>query len=164
MLTFNATQAYLESHPGVQWSTANTQGSALLKDRRVASEVKARTAKASARYRRDGLAVLDELASVAFSNVRDAYDEKGQLLPIRDMPVRVTAAIKKVKQRVIMSKKDEETGAELNITVVELEMSDKLGPLRLLGLENGLFVEKIEHNAGVGFAEALRAARERVGE
>ena len=161
VLTLNATQAYLESHPGITWGTANTKGSGLLKDIRIGSEIKSRLAPELERYRPDAANVLAEFANLAFSNIRDTVDANGAMIPLHQLPRRVTAALKKVKTKEITAT-DLESGEEKVIGHVhEIEMVDKVRPLHLLGLQEGMFGEKVEMNLGSGFAEALRELRER---
>lgn len=161
VLTLNATQAYQEAFQGCTWTSANSHGSALLKDSRIALEIKRRLAPQLERYRPDAANILAEFANLAFSNVRDLYDEDGALIPVHKLPARVTAAMKKVKSREITAT-DLVSGEEKVIGHVhEVEMIDKVRPLHLLGLQEGLFGEKIELQAGTGFAEALRELRER---
>lgn len=161
VLTLNGTTAYLESHPGATWATAASESSKLVKDPRIAQQIKARLAPSLERYRPDAANVLAEFANLAFSNIRDTVDANGAMIPLHQLPRSVTAALKKVKSKEI-TVKDAESGEETIVGHVHaIEMVDKVRPLHLLGLQEGMFGEKVELQVGSGFAEALRELRER---
>ena len=115
----------------------------------------------TARYRPTANRILSEFAALAFSDARELYDENGKLLPIHQLPARVTATIKKVRSKELKAV-DLETGEEKVVGHLrEVEFHDKVRPLHLLGMHENLFVEKVELPVGIGFAEALREARAR---
>jgi hypothetical protein len=152
----------MEAFQNDNYVTSQTSSSMLLKHPVIADEIKRRLADVVKQYAPDKANVLKELASLAFSNVRNVFDKAGNLLPIHEMPAHVTAAMKKVKSKEITAT-NLATGEEKIIGYLrEVEMADKLMPLKLLGVEEGMFTEKVELQAGKGFAEILREGRERV--
>jgi len=161
LLHLNATKAYQEAYPGAAWISTNSQGSTLLKDPRVAQEVRRRIAEVTKRYRSTANKALGELAALAFSNVKDYYDRDGKLLPLDELPVYAAAAVKKVKSKEVKAF-DLATGEEKVVGHErELELHDKIAALRMIGQHEGLFAERIELPVGADFATALREARAR---
>jgi phage terminase small subunit len=100
--------------------------------------------------------VLEELASSAFVDPRDAFDEDGNVLSIRRMPHRVRRAIKKIKVREHYCKKTGEmTGRD-----VEVEFNDKLRANEILGRHLGVLKEQPVQVAQTNvFAEIIAAAQ-----
>lgn len=161
LLTFNATQAYLDVSPGVSLLTANKQGSVLTRDSRIAPIIKARVRAIAAQYKTDGARALHELASIAYVNPRDMYGPDGKLLPLRDMPARVSAAVKRFRSREIEAE-DGEGNVKVIGHVHDVELHDKVAALRLIGQHDGLFADRVELTVGREFGDALREARARV--
>jgi len=113
----------------------------LLKDPRVAQEVRRRIAEVTKRYRSTANKALGELAALAFSNVKDYYDRDGKLLPLDELPVYAAAAVKKVKSKEVKAF-DLATGEEKVVGHErELELHDKIAALRMIGQHEGLFAE-----------------------
>ena len=82
--------------------------------------------------------VRDELAALAFSNVRDFVDDQGKLKPITELTRAQAAAVRKLKVTTRQAGDDE--AAEL-VTTAELELADKKPALELLGRYLGMFAE-----------------------
>ena len=124
--------------------------------------MKGRLDAVTVRYRPTADQVLSELAALAFSDSRELYDANGKLLPIHQLPARVTATIKKVRSKEVTTT-DPESGEEKVVGHLrEVELHDKIRALNLLGQHEGMFVEKVELTAGKEFGELLREARARV--
>ena len=161
LLTLNASAAYAQSHPGCLASTAATEGSLLLKDPRIAKEVKARVAEVTKRFAPTGKKALGELAAIAFSNVQDLYDSQWKLKPIDQLPTHAAAAIKKVKRKAIEAIDVASGETKVVRYADELELHDKIAALRMIGQHEGMFAEKLGPAVGTEFAAALREARAR---
>jgi len=158
---FERNEGVPEGLSGRRLDSTNSQGSTLLKDPRVAQEVRRRIAKVTKRYRSTANKALGELAALAFSNVKDYYDRDGKLLPLDELPVYAAAAVKKVKSKEVKAF-DLATGEEKVVGHErELELHDKIAALRMIGQHEGLFAERIELPVGTDFATALREARAR---
>lgn len=74
--------------------------------------------------------ILTEIHEFAMSDPAQAFDEKGNLRPIQEMPVAIRRAISSIK-----------VGAT---GVVEIKFWDKPRGLELLGKHSGMFVERVE--------------------
>lgn len=99
--------------------------------------------------------LLRELAAIAFSDVRQLYDEHGNLRPItqlEDAPARAIAAIEVSR----IEHKDEPSE-----TIVKVKQWDKLRAIELIGKLRGLFPsEKHLHgHVHVTLEDALEASR-----
>lgn len=82
--------------------------------------------------------VVQELASIAFANKQDFYDENGRLKGIRDLPRQVASALQSVE--VSMG-----TDAAHNPMVTQkIRLHDKIKALELLGKHLKLFTDRVE--------------------
>ena len=95
----NATRAYRVAHPDTTYGTCRTESSRLLANPNVAAEVKAARRAQSRRCRVKADAVLRELASVAFADIAELFDDAGMLLPTRRIPIAVRRAIQSIRVR-----------------------------------------------------------------
>lgn len=75
--------------------------------------------------------VLKELHHLGMARASDLYDEKGQLLPLEDMPDRARAAIKsfKVTEKVVDGGKGKKP---VTIRTTDIELHDKKGAIDML--------------------------------
>lgn len=83
--------------------------------------------------------VLKEIAKIGFCDLKEAFDENGDLKDVKDIPDNILAAISNVK---IVTNPAKE-GEDITYTK-ELKLWDKKGALELLGKHLGLFTEKID--------------------
>ena len=143
LVRFNATRAYMDSHPKASWATANSEGSKLLADPRISKEITRGVADLTARYQQTAQRTLEAIALIAYSCITDAFDGSGALLPPEKMPRETAAAIKRIVRIEILG-----TDPNGNSTVVghtvKIELHDKLAALRLLGQHYGLFQNQQE--------------------
>lgn len=84
--------------------------------------------------------VLEELARVAFVDIREYYDDEGNLLPIKELSKDAAAALSGAK-----SKRAGEV-----FETVEIKMNDKLRGLEMLGKHLKLFSDRVEHTGADG--------------
>lgn len=127
---FNATKAYLAAYEGVKKHVAQTEGSILARStkiRRFISQIIMKPV--YDKYRISSQRILEELASVAFSNITDVVEvEDGQLIPndTTDNDERANAAISEISV----------IGGRVNF-----KMHDKTKALQLLGKYHGMEME-----------------------
>jgi phage terminase small subunit len=85
--------------------------------------------------------VLAELAAIAFSDVRELYDESGRLRPIKDLDAQVAASIAGIEVEETW-----EEGAKdkppLYTTTRKIKRWDKNKALEMLGKHLGLWIER----------------------
>lgn len=103
------------------WSVANSP----VVQARVAEIVGRRFAKASITADR----VVMELARIAFSDIRDLYDDSGNLLPPPDLPDDVAAIVSRIKVEIAGRGKGED---RTTIAVLDIKLADKMAALTIL--------------------------------
>ena len=163
MIRNNAERAYQDSHPNASWASCRTAGARLLKDVRIRSQINALRSEQRKRLAHKGQDVVDELAKLGFGNLSDVFTAEGTLIPPMDMPREIAAAVKKVKRTEILGAVDPETNRRAILGhTVELEMHDKVGPLKLLGQRLGVLEAEAKAPSIKDFASILEAAGQRV--
>ena len=89
--------------------------------------------------------VVEEMARIAFSDVRDFVEYDGEYLDIKDLDeVEDTTPIKQIK---ITNRYDKKTGLRVSQTK-EITLYDKLGALGQLGKHTGALKEQIDVTSG----------------
>ena len=102
--------------------------------------------------------VLQEAARLAFSDIREAFDEKGKLKPISEWSDEFAAAVSSTKsRRVNLDAADGHTDL-----VTELKVWDKPKNLELLAKHLGLLTERVELKVEGDIVARLHEARKRV--
>jgi hypothetical protein len=94
---------------------------------------------------------LREAAYLAYSDVREAFDEQGNLKPIKDWPDTLAAAVSGVE----IVKKNLAAGDGQTDTVHKLKLWDKPKNLEMLFKHLGLLVERLEHSGGITISHEL---------
>lgn len=89
--------------------------------------------------------VLRTAASLAYSDITDIYTDDFKLKPLREWPLPLRQAIKRIEPR--MANLDPGDGAADQ--VLRLELHDKVKPLEMLFKHLGLLTEKVEHSGGI---------------
>ena len=138
---------------GFSAKTAKQAGSRLLSDADVKAAIEKLKAKLCDKLEISAERVLGELAKLAFANPQDYVDENGKPRAIHELTRDQAAAISSFKVVLI----------DDSSKVAETKLHDKKASLELLGRNLKLFTDKIEVETGPGLAEALQAARKRVG-
>jgi len=87
--------------------------------------------------------VLEELARIAFLDIKDAYGEDGQLLPVNDMPEDVRRAIGGLEYLQI-------GGSESTGITSKVKLIDKKSALELLGKHMVMFTDKKQISGVIG--------------
>lgn len=141
----NGCQAAIRA--GYSKKTAQEQSSRLLStvkvQKRLSELMKSRSDKTKITNER----VLIEIARIAFNDPRRAFDQNGNLLPIKDWPEDVAAAISSIKiNETKIAGSDDGV-----ITTKEIKFWSKDKQLELAGKHLGMFIEKIQHSGQVEF-------------
>ena len=125
----NGKQAAIRA--GYSPKTAESQASRLLRNVKVRAAIDAALAKAAERVEVKTDDILRELKRLAFVDLGGAYDDLGNLLPIKEIPEDVRRAIVGVK----VFEEFEGTGRDRVKTgdVREVKLADKIRALELLG-------------------------------
>lgn len=109
----------------------------------------------SARLQLNQDRILQEIVSIALTDPRRLYDNHGRLLPIKDWPPDVAAAVSSIKSLEYKNRDGSITGE-----IKEIKFWDKGKQLDLAARHLGLYSEKNEHNTSI--AQLIREARLRL--
>ena len=131
-ITRNATQAAITA--GYKETSARDRGSRLLKHPKIQIALGRRSSKIMRKLEITVDKIAEEISFLAFSNIRDCYDEIGNLLPIHKLPREVAAAITEVTESI----------DKMGNRVVRYKMDGKTKNLELLGRYHQMFVDKVE--------------------
>lgn len=94
---FNATQAYQKSHPQANAMTARTEGYRCLTKPHIRAHINEQLEKAWKPLQMGGEQALARVARIAAADIRDLYDEKGELLKPHLWPDSIACCVKSVK-------------------------------------------------------------------
>ena len=95
---------------------------------------------------------------MAFSDLRQAFDDKGRLKPVKEWPDELAAAVASTKsRRVNLDSADGHTDE-----VTELKVWDKPKNVELLAKHLGLLVERMDITVQGSIEQRLKAGRERL--
>lgn len=148
LIDLNATQAAIRS--GYSEKTAKEQAARLLTNVHVAAAVQKAMEERSKRTQITADRVLEELALIAFSDVRHYnVDEAGRLMVTPDAPhYDVGRAVSSVKFK--RSRYTGKDGDENETTDTEIKVWDKNTALQAIGKHLGMFKDRIEHSGPGG--------------
>lgn len=153
LVDMNATQAAVRA--GYSPRTAHAQGSFLLTNVEIRKAVAAANKKHLDKVEARGQKVLDELAHFAHSDVGEAFDEHGALLPLKKMPERIRRAISSIEV-LEQAVPDGKGGEVVTGYLKKVKFWPKDKGLELLGKHQRLFTDRVEHDLGPSLEELLR--------
>lgn len=148
MVDLNATAAYRRSGFSGSAKVCQAAASRLLADPKVAEYIAAKRVKMQDKLDITQERVLAEYAKLAFLDPRKFYDERGQLIPVPDLPAEVAAAMAGMEISVSRSGMDADGNPEYE-DVKKIKFIDKKGALDSLAKHLGMFVDKVEHTGSV---------------
>lgn len=117
---------------------ASVQATRLLANAEICSAIAAGQKRAEAKTGVTQQRILDELAKLAFSDLRGMYDAQGQLLPPSQWSDEVAAAVAGAETVEMPG----DAGGKLK----RVKRWDKVRALELLMRNQGMLVEKVEHS------------------
>jgi hypothetical protein len=88
---------------------------------------------------------LRTAAALAYSDISDLYDENYQLKPLKEWPLGLRQAIKRIEPR--LANVDPGDGA--SDKVLRVELHDKIKPLEMLFKHLGLLEERMVHSGEI---------------
>lgn len=130
IIDFNGTQAAIRS--GYSKKTANEQASRLLTNVNIQSYIKILQNKLSENTQITAEMVINELAKIGFSDMREYYESEDKTKDITKMDNKLSAAISSIK----ITETEGEWGSR---TIREFRLHDKLSALDKLGRHLGVF-------------------------
>lgn len=140
LVDLNGTQAAIRS--GYSPKGAEVSAHRLLRDARVIAEIEAGRQKLAERTGITQERVLAEIARLAFLDIRKAFDEHDNLLPIREMDDDTAAAIAGLE--VFEEYQGRGEDREYIGRTKKLKLADKKGSLELLARHLGLLNDKLK--------------------
>lgn len=140
LVDLNATQAAIRA--GYSSKTAHSAGPRLLENVGVQAAIARAMEERSRRTALTADRVLEEIAKIAFSDVRRLFDGEGNALRPGDLDDDTAAAIASIK--VTEQRRPDGDGKADMEQVREVRMVDKLGALNLAARHLGLLVDKSE--------------------
>jgi len=142
LVDLNATQAARRA--GYSEKTAYSQGQRLLKNVEAQKLVQSKMGDRSDRTQITQDRVLDEIAAIAFGDIRKLFNEDGTLKPITDLDDDAAKIIAGFDINTVIG--DEFGG----IKTTKVKTNDKLRSLEMLGKHLVLFTDKHEHSGPEG--------------
>jgi phage terminase small subunit len=108
--------------------------------------------------------ILRELMFILKSDLAQAYDEDGRVLPVHQMPENFRRALAAVEVDEILERDqaDPQGPRVLAGFTKKLKLWDKTKAAEMLGKYLKLWVDKVEHDFTDGLADRLEKARQRV--
>ena len=141
LVDLNATRA--AARAGYSAKTSEQLGHQLLKKAWVRDAIQVAMDQRSAKIEITSDAVLQELAKLAFVDIRELFDDHGRLLPPHQLPDNIAPAISSVE--VTTSRIPDGEAADVEHTS-KIRLWDKKGSLELLGKHLKLFADRVEHD------------------
>lgn len=153
LIDLNATQAAIRA--GYKPHKARQMGSENLSKPDIAKAIQEQMEARSKRTEISQDRVLQEYAKLAFLDPRKFYDEAGRLIPIRQLPEDVAAAI--AGMDVFSEKIGEKDGVPEYAEVRKIKIADKKGALDSVARHLGMFNDKLslDGKLSVSLAEKM---------
>jgi phage terminase small subunit len=147
----NATQAAIRA--GYSARSAHTEGSRLLKNAEVRAQLGLAELSAAERANVSTVRILEELKRIATVDVGQAFDEDGNLKPIKDIPPDVRRAIAGIEvDELFEGRGDSRT--QIGVTK-KLKFWDKNKALELIGRHLAMFLDRTQHSVDTLTLEQL---------
>lgn len=140
MKDLNATQAAIRA--GYAAASAGVAGARLLKSASVKTLVEKAMKERGERMQITADAVLERLWQIANSDLAKAFDSKGNLLPIHEMPQEARAAIASLDTEELFEGQGEER--QVKGLSRRAKQWDKVKALELVGKHLGMWKDKVE--------------------
>lgn len=157
LLDLNATQAAIRA--GYSKNRASEIGYQLLQKTTVQAAIQEAKEARSERIEVSADRVLQELIRLGTSNVKQLFDNRGNLLDIHEIDDNTAAAISSIE--VVMEKGQE--GNETTVFTKKVRFWDKKGSLELIGKHLGIFEPKQQETTAdkaQAIVDAIRAMNE----
>lgn len=146
LVDLNATQAAIRA--GYSAKTAEVIGYENLRKPQIASAIAAGTSRQLEKIELTGEMVKARLRLLAFQDIRQLFDEKGNLRPLHTLSDDAAAMI--AGMEVII--KNAEAGDGVTDRVHKVKIVDPVKPLEMLAKHFGVLIERVEHTGGIELA------------
>lgn len=161
LIDMNATRAYKVAYPNCKKDkTARANSSRLIANANIQAYITERMKDIEQRTQITQDMVINELAKIAFFNIKDIFNENGDLKAIKEIDDKSAGAISSVKilQKAGAMKLEFDGDIPLQHIpeqIVEIKLNDKKGALELLGKHLGMFKET-NMNVNMNYEEYLK--------
>lgn len=143
LIDFNATRAYKVAYKNCKKDeTANVNGSRLLRNAKVQEYIEERKENLKKRIEITQEDVINQLARIAFGDIRKIYNENGSLKNIQDLDNDTAAIITGIETTEEFDGYGEDK-VQIGYTK-KIKMAEKTKALDLLGKYFGIFKDKVE--------------------
>lgn len=165
LVDLNATQAAIRA--GYSEKSARCIASENMDNPKIQAEIQRQMDARASKVGVTSELVLGELLKIATFDIRKAFDEGGNLLPINELPEEIAKSISGIETYVenVIGPEDNDDSDEDQPKVIgttkKIKFWDKTKSLELLGRHLKLYTDKIEVKADLSLAETMRKARER---
>ena len=136
----NATQSAIKA--GYSEKTARFIGCQNLKKQNIKEYISKLSNKLIEKTRKNHFMTIKAIETIAFSNIQDLYDEKGNLKKISDLPQDVAFTIASIQK--MMQKNGEEWDTVYNIKLV-----DKVKALNMLAKYQKLYEDQVNSDVTI---------------
>jgi phage terminase small subunit len=155
LVDFNGTQAAIEVgySPGEDNDSARSQAPRLLANSSVQARLAELLTERINEFKMEAVSVLKELQRIASCNVKLAYNERGALKPIHDIPDDVARCIAAIEVEELWEGRGE--NREQVGVVKKIKFWDKNKGLELLGKHFKLWMDKLELSAEKSLQDLL---------
>lgn len=153
----NGTAAALAA--GYSDKNAAQQASRLLRKAKIRREIDRLIGEQSKRIKLDADRVMEELWRLGTVDIGQAFDEKGNLKPIHEMPEALRRAVSSIETEELFEGRGEDR-TQIGFTK-KIKLFDKTRSLELLGKRFKLFTDVVKHEGLDDLAARLEAARKR---
>lgn len=144
IIDFNATQAAIRA--GYSEKTSYSHGQRLLNDVEIQKAISKNQIERSKRTEITQDRVLLEIARLAFNDPRKVFDDNNALLPVKQWPDEVAAAISSIKTKEITDSEGNTVGISQ-----EVKFWDKSKNLDLAARHLGMLNDKLELGGNIQF-------------
>lgn len=154
LVDLNATQAAIRA--GYSAHTAESQGSRLLRKDKVQEAIRAGRERIAKRIEVTQERVLQELARLAFGDIRKLFASDGRMLRPHELDDDTAAMLAGVEVKMVAA------GDDMVDELRKVRAWDKARALELLARHLGMLNDKLELKLNEGIGERLERARARV--
>ena len=140
LIDLNATQAAIRA--GYSKKTAGQIGEKLLKKAEIQNIISERIRLRAKRTEITQDLVLNELAKIAFGDIRALFDGDGNLISIPSLPAEAAAMLSGFDATV--------SGGEKPEITKKVKLNDRIRALELIGRHLKMFTDKVEHSGEDG--------------
>lgn len=144
LVDLNATQAAIRA--GYSPKTAHVIGPRLLGNVAVSAAIQEGQAKRLKKLDITAERVLSEMATIAFSDIRNVFDDRGNLRLVNELPDDVAPAIASVEvaRERVTRLGDGDSGIKVEECVIKVRAWDKVKALELLAKNLGLLKDRLQ--------------------